>query len=77
MRLETSGPLTGHGNADQIGGRDISGCNVTHPRLVALPSNGTARRARNERFNVSSLFRNGTLVPDDYAMYDTIGAPSL
>ena len=24
-----------------------------------------------------SLFRNGTLTTDDYAMYDTIGAPSL
>jgi hypothetical protein len=24
-----------------------------------------------------NLFRNGTLNTDDYAMYDTIGAPSL
>ena len=24
-----------------------------------------------------SLFRNGPLTSDDYAMYDTIGAPSL
>lgn len=77
MRLETSGRLASHSSADQKSGRDISGDNLMHPRLVALPSAGTARRARNEPSNVSSLFSNGTLVTDDYAMYDTIGAPSL
>lgn len=37
----------------------------------ALPSGATAIS-----FGLN-LFRNGTLVTDDYAMYDTIGAPSL
>ncbi|ABK02625.1 polysaccharide deacetylase [Arthrobacter sp. FB24] len=37
----------------------------------ALPSGATAIS-----FGLN-LFRNGTLITDDYAMYDTIGAPSL
>ena len=37
----------------------------------ALPAGATAIS-----FGLN-LFRNGTLVTDDYAMYDTIGAPSL
>lgn len=37
----------------------------------ALPAGATA-----VSFGLN-LFRNGTLVTDDYAMYDTIGAPSL
>ena len=66
MRLKTSGRIVGMGWLTAAGSHTQA--SFTTP---ALPSGATAIR-----FGLS-LFRNGTLTTDDYAMYDTIGASSL